>query len=133
MWRWAMAQPFFGYLLRCADGSYYVGHTDDLESRMGQDNEGESCAYTATRRPVELIWCQEFYSRAEALAAELQIKRWSRAKKEALARGDFDALGLAAKKKDWSSYRERKRRASDRAGPLDTAAEKTRPTRGERK
>jgi tRNA/rRNA methyltransferase len=81
---------------------------------------------------VELIWSQEFYSREEALAAEFQIKGWSRAKKEALARGDFKALGLAAKK-DWKAYRERKNRASDRAGPLDTAAEKTRPTRGERK
>jgi tRNA/rRNA methyltransferase len=126
-----MAEPFFAYLLRCADGSYYVGHTDDLERRVGEHNTGESCAYTTTRRPVELIWCQEFYSRAEALAAEFQIKRWSRAKKEALARGDFNSLSLAAKKKDWDSYRQRKQQPSH--APLDTAAEKTRPTRGERK
>ena len=128
-----MAEPLFAYMRRCADGSYYVGHTDDLERRVGQHNEGEGCEYTATRGPVKLIWCQDFYSRIEALAAELQIKKWSRAKKEALARGDFNALGLAAKKKDWDSYRERKRQTRDGREPLDTAAEKTRPTRGERK
>lgn len=103
-----MARPFVAYLLRCADESYYVGHTDDLERRFHEHVEGGKCAYTERRRPVELVWSQEFATRAEALAAELQIKGWSRAKKQALIREDFAALSSAAKKKDWASYRRRR-------------------------
>ena len=99
-------------MLRCADGSHYVGHTDNLERRIGEHEEGGKCAYTETRRPVHLIWSQEFSSREEAPAAELQIKNWSRAKKEALAGGNFEGLSLAAKKKDWQSYRRRRERSS---------------------
>jgi predicted GIY-YIG superfamily endonuclease len=106
-----MAEPFVAYMLRCVDGTYYVGHTDNLERRIGEHEEGGKCAYTETRRPVRLIWSQEFSTRAEALAAELQIKGWSRAKKEALADGNFEALTLAAKKKDWQSYRKRSQRS----------------------
>ena len=79
---------FWTYLLRCADGSYYAGHTDDLERRIGQHGAGEIAGYTQTRRPVSLFWSQDFPTRTEALAAERQIKGWSRAKKEALAAGD---------------------------------------------
>jgi predicted GIY-YIG superfamily endonuclease len=80
---------FAAYLLRCADGSYYAGHTDDLHCRLGQHRSGECGGYTASRRPVELVWSQDFVTRAEALAAERQIKGWSRAKKEALMAGDW--------------------------------------------
>lgn len=128
-----MAQPFFTYMLCCADRSFYVGHTDDLDSRMREHHEGGKCAYTERRRPVRLIWSQEFATREEALAAELQIKKWSRAKKSALADGNFEALSRAAKKKDWQSYRQRSQRsASQRSAPLDTPPEKTGATRDER-
>jgi predicted GIY-YIG superfamily endonuclease len=103
-----MGRPFFAYMLRCADGSYYVGHTDDLERRVLEHAEGGKCAYTESRRPVQLVWSQEFASREEAVAAEMQIKDWSRAKKQALISGDFAALSRAAKKKDWTSYRRRR-------------------------
>ena len=106
---YSVGQPFFAYLLLCADGSYYVGHTDNLERRIAEHGEGGMCAYTATRRPVRLVWSQEFAGREEALAAELQIKRWSRVKKQALAGGNFDELSKAAKKKTWAAYRERHR------------------------
>ncbi|WP_338056202.1 TrmH family RNA methyltransferase [Sphingomonas mesophila] len=79
-------------MLRCADGSYYVGHTDDLERRIGEHQTGATKGYTFRRRPVELAWSQDFTTRAEALAAELQIKDWSRAKKEALIRSDWAAV-----------------------------------------
>jgi len=69
---------FWIYILRCADDSYYTGHTDDLERRLAQHHNGEMGGYTATRRPVELIFSQECVSREEALSAELQIKGWSR-------------------------------------------------------
>jgi len=88
---------FWSYVLRCADGSYYVGHTDDLERRVAQHQSGEIKGYTSSRLPVELMWSQEFSSREEALTAEFQVKDWSRAKKEALFRGDWSALSDAAK------------------------------------
>jgi len=103
-----MAEPFVVYMLRCVDGTYYVGHTDNLDRRIGEHEEGGKCAYTETRRPVRLIWSQEFSTRAEALGAELQVKGWNRAKKEALADGNFEALTQAAKKKAWQGYRRRK-------------------------
>ncbi len=83
---------FYTYLLRCADGSYYVGHSDDLEARIGAHQAGALPGYTQNRRPVELLWSQDFPTRDEALGAEQQIKGWSRAKKEALVRGDWEAI-----------------------------------------
>jgi len=89
---------FWVYILRCSDDSYYTGHTDNLEHRIGQHMTGACGGYTATRLPVELVWSQEFATRAEALETELRIKPWSRKKKEALMRGDWQQLSQAAKK-----------------------------------
>jgi tRNA/rRNA methyltransferase len=89
---------FYAYLLRCADGSYYAGHTDDLDTRFAQHQAGESPGYTQSRRPVELVWSDRFPDRDSAFAAEQQIKGWSRAKKEALIRGDWEAISALAKK-----------------------------------
>jgi predicted GIY-YIG superfamily endonuclease len=83
---------FWVYILRCSDGSYYTGHTDDLQHRIGFHQAGEVAGYTHTRRPLELVHSQEFATREEALSAELQIKGWNRAKKEALIRGDWDEV-----------------------------------------
>jgi tRNA/rRNA methyltransferase len=88
---------FWMYVLRCSDGSYYTGHTDDLERRLGEHQSGLVKGYTHTRRPVQLMWSQDFPSREEAIAAERQIKGWSKAKKEALFRSDWRALSDAAK------------------------------------
>jgi putative endonuclease len=74
--------------LLCADGSYYVGSTrGSLESRLAQHDTGTLGGYTARRRPVTLIFHQEFERITDAIAAERQVKAWSRAKKEALMRG----------------------------------------------
>jgi predicted GIY-YIG superfamily endonuclease len=87
---------FWTYMLRCADESFYVGHTDHLERRIGMHDAGEFGGYTATRRPVVRVWSQEHSTREDALAAERQIKGWSRAKKQALIRGDWlEILRLA--------------------------------------
>jgi tRNA/rRNA methyltransferase len=102
-----MARPFFTYMLRCSDGSYYVGHTDDVEQRVSQHEAGSVAGYTATRLPVRLVWFEEFPTREEAKAAELQIKNWSRKKKKALIGGKIDALKEAARK-DWELYRQRR-------------------------
>jgi len=87
---------FWAYMLRCSDGSYYVGHTDNLERRVAQHQAGELPGYTHDRRPVELAWSESFGTREEALAAEMRIKPWSRAKKEALIASDWKALSIAA-------------------------------------
>jgi predicted GIY-YIG superfamily endonuclease len=89
---------FWVYVLRCADGSYYTGHTDDLEQRVGKHRSGYYGGYTAQRLPVELAWSQECATREEALSAELQIKGWSRKKKEAMMRGDWGEVSALAKK-----------------------------------
>jgi len=88
---------FWVYLLRCADGSYYAGHTDDFEKRIGEHTTGGCGGYTATRLPVELVWNQECATRIEALSFERQIKGWTRAKKEALIRGDWEEISRLAK------------------------------------
>ncbi|NOT10829.1 MAG: GIY-YIG nuclease family protein [Methylococcaceae bacterium] len=87
---------FWVYILRCADGSYYTGHTDDLERRMAQYQAGECTGYTAKRLPVEFVWSQETVTREEALSAERQIKGWSRNKKEAMMRGDWEVVSRLA-------------------------------------
>ena len=85
------------YILRCADGGLYVGiPRRTIEERMSEHAQGISEGYTKTRRPVELL----HYERAdEAVAAERRIKGWSRAKKVAYIRGDFDALHAFAKRR----------------------------------
>ena len=89
----------FVYMLRCADGSFYTGVTRrPLEERVGDHNSGALGGYTATRRPVELVWHQEFHSAGEAIEAERRIKGWSRRKKLALIDGDWERLKRAAKK-----------------------------------
>ncbi len=94
------------YLLRCADGSYYVGTAQrGLERRLAEHQQGLAAGYTAWRRPVELVYAQEFETITDALSAERKLKGWSRAKKEALIRGDFDALpGLA--RSTWRKQRD---------------------------
>ncbi len=83
---------FWVYMLRCADGSFYAGHTDDLERRVGQHIAGNVSCYTFSRRPVVLVYAQTCESRIEALTAERQIKGWSRAKKGALTVGDWKTI-----------------------------------------
>jgi len=90
---------FWTYILQCADGSYYVGHTDDLELRIAKHQDGTFGGYTSKRRPVTLICAEEFDSRESAFVRERQIKGWSRAKKEALAQSDWQSLVRLAKKR----------------------------------
>jgi predicted GIY-YIG superfamily endonuclease len=89
-------KPFFVYLLCCSDGSYYCGHTDDLDNRMLQ-HQHSSVGYTATRKPVTLVWKGEFERRDEGIAMERQIKGWSRAKKEAFIAGDWSKVSELAR------------------------------------
>lgn len=88
----------FTYILRCADDTLYVGQTEDLASREQTHNDGRGAVYTAKRRPVRIAYAEEHASIEKAIARERQLKRWSREKKEALIRGDRNAL-------DWLSHR----------------------------
>ncbi len=86
------------YILSCRDGSYYVGLTHELlELRVAQHNAGTFGGYTMKRRPVALAFSQHFEHVTDAIAAERQIKGWSRAKKEALISGDFERLRALAR------------------------------------
>jgi acetate kinase len=95
-------KPFHVYLLRCADGSYYCGHTDNIDIRMQQHHVGD-IGYTATRKPLALVWQGEFETREGALAFELKVKGWSRAKKEALIAGDWQRVGELARSRSAST------------------------------
>jgi tRNA/rRNA methyltransferase len=87
---------FWTYILRLSNGIYYTGHTDDLDRRIAEHQSGVIKGYTHDKRPVELMWADEFPTRAEALEAELRVKSWSRAKKEALIAGNWERLSEAA-------------------------------------
>jgi putative endonuclease len=91
----------FVYILRCADGSYYVGSTRDtsVERRVSEHTMGMNPAsYTFRRRPVTLVFSEEFQQITDAIAAERRIKGWTRAKKEALIRGDWARVSQLAKR-----------------------------------
>ena len=85
--------PYAMYILKCSNGSYYTGLTKDLEARVREHQIGvHPDAYTFGRRPVELVWNEIVESYQEAFQWEQQIKGWSRAKKEALIRGDIEEI-----------------------------------------
>jgi len=88
-----MQNHFYVYILKCINGAYYVGHTDNIEQRLSQHHAGAiSNCYTRTRRPLELIFVQSFSTRDDAFHAERQIKGWSRKKKEALMQEDWQEI-----------------------------------------
>ena len=87
------------YLLECADGSFYVGSTTDLDRRISQHNLGEGASYTRPRRrrPVRLVWCAEFSRVDDAYLYEKQIQNWGRAKRQALVDGRLGDLPALAR------------------------------------
>jgi predicted GIY-YIG superfamily endonuclease len=94
-------------MLRCADGSYYVGQTSDLERRLAEHRTGVYAGYTASRRPVELVWHEHVQTENDAFMLERRLKGWTRAKKEALITGDIMQLHEIVKD-------ERRRREAER-------------------
>ena len=93
---------FYAYLLRCRDGTYYAGHTDDLDQRMANHQSGCLGGYTATRRPVTLVWHETFQTRDDAFAVERKLKGWGRAKKEALIAGDWPRVQTLSRNRQGS-------------------------------
>jgi len=86
------------YILKCSDGSYYTGSTNDLERRLWQHQNGEGALYTKNRLPVELVYYEEYERIDYAFYREKQVKDWSRKKKEALIEGKLEELPRLAKK-----------------------------------
>ena len=80
------------YILECSDGSFYTGSTTDLETRIDQHVRGEGAVYTRSRLPVRLVFFEEFERIDEAFLREKQVQGWSRKKKNALIKGEYDKL-----------------------------------------
>jgi putative endonuclease len=83
---------FWTYMLKCSDGRYYTGHTENLEHRIGQHQCGQGSRFTRARLPVTLVWSENFGTRIEALEAERIVSGWSRAKKEAMIAGNWSLV-----------------------------------------
>ncbi|MBH1999036.1 MAG: GIY-YIG nuclease family protein [Sphingomonadaceae bacterium] len=85
------------YLLRCRDGSFYAGHTENLELRIAQHEQGVTGGYTATRRPVVLVWTEILGHGMRRSLPSAVSKGWSRATKQALIDGDWERLKRLAR------------------------------------
>lgn len=91
---------WYMYILECADKSLYVGVTSDLELRFKQHVSGRGGNFTSRNRPTKILYREEFDLRSMAVARENQVKRWTRAKKLALACGDLERLSSLSVSKD---------------------------------
>ena len=100
------------YILECSDKSFYTGLTTDIDARLRQHENGFYDGYTSSRRPVRLVWCEDFDDLDQAIDVERQIKGWTRAKKEALIAGDFLLLHELSK----STERRRRDGSNNKGG-----------------
>src|SRR5215218_776354 len=96
----ATSPLFFVYVLRCSDGSLYVGRTQDIASRVEVHNAGRGASWTASRRPVTLVYQEYFPSELLAVRREAQLKGWTHAKKEALIAGNIELLRSLSKSRN---------------------------------
>ena len=89
------------YILECSDNSFYIGHTDDIDKRVFEHMQGQVSGYTKTRLPIKVVYTQSFGTRYEAIAAEQQIKKWTRKKKKALIEEDWETIKKLSKGYDF--------------------------------
>jgi putative endonuclease len=82
-----MEEEWYFYIVKCRDGSYYSGITNNIEHRVKEHNTGKGAKYTYSRRPVKLVYCEKCDNASQARKREVQIKNWSRVKKEQLILG----------------------------------------------
>ncbi|MBN3580934.1 GIY-YIG nuclease family protein [Algoriphagus aestuarii] len=100
-----LLKSFFVYILKCADSSYYTGVTNNIERRFAEHQDGiDPLSYTYYRRPLELVFLQDFQQINEAISFEKQFKKWSRTKKEALIKGNWEQLKDLSKCKNETSH-----------------------------
>ncbi|MFD0837170.1 GIY-YIG nuclease family protein [Mariniflexile aquimaris] len=97
---------YFVYILKCSDGSYYTGITNDIQKRFVEHQTGYSKdSYTYKRRPLSLEFYQEFNDVLQAIFFEKKIKGWTRAKKLTLINGDFDMLQILSECRNATHYK----------------------------
>jgi putative endonuclease len=101
-----MFKLLYVYMLRCADDSFYVGVTNDINRRLDEHAEGiNPDSYTHSRRPVELVYWQDFTNYKQAIDWETRLKKWSRKKKQALADENWPRLKKLAECKNETTHR----------------------------
>ncbi len=99
-------KKYYVYILKCNDNTFYTGITSNLEKRLVQHKAGfDPNSYTFKRRPIKLVWNQDFFDPNQAIVFEKKIKKWSKAKKKALIKGDFDLLPTLSECKNDSHYK----------------------------
>jgi putative endonuclease len=91
-------RPHFVYIIECADGSYYIGSARDVAGRVQAHNAGKAATWTASRRPVVLVYEEKHPDETSALQREKHIKRWTHAKKEALIARNKALLKMLSKR-----------------------------------
>lgn len=91
--------------MECSDGSYYTGSTIDLQKRINEHHNGQGTNHTKKRLPIKLVYVEEYLNIATAFEREKQIQGWSRAKKEVLITGDFDALPNLSECKNETNFK----------------------------
>ncbi len=97
---------YFVYIVECSDGLLYTGVTNDPDRRINEHNDGiDKDSFTFKRRPVNMIFLQDFNEAEQAIYFEKKIKKWSSKKKRALAAGDYDILPLLSECKNSSNFR----------------------------
>jgi predicted GIY-YIG superfamily endonuclease len=89
---------WYTYILKCADGSFYTGHTDNLTERLNRHNTARGPKWTASRLPVRLVYQECYETKESAVRREIQIKKWSRSKKDALIKGKDKKLKSLSKR-----------------------------------
>lgn len=94
-----MPDKYYVYIIKCKNGSYYIGHTNDLERRMKDHQVGYGSKFTMDNEAELPLYYEKFASRSDAMKREAQLKRWSRAKKEALIKGDLEKLHELSKRR----------------------------------
>ena len=97
------------YILKCSDSSYYTGSTTDLENRLHEHATGAYDGYTAARRPLKLVWSDDFPGKDQVFDVERQIKGWTRNKKEPLIHGDFKLLHELAECKNKTNFEKKEK------------------------
>lgn len=115
-------KTYFVYILKCLDKSYYTGVTNDFESRIAEHNDGtDPYSYTFKRRPVELVFLQDFREIQEAIAFEKQVKGWGRKKKEAIIQNNWQLLKSLSECKNHTSHKNFEKNSS--ANQLENGVE----------
>ena len=97
---------YYVYILRCNDASYYTGVTNNIDRRLAEHSQGlDSTCYTFNRRPIELVFAQDFQSVTEAIAFEKQVKGWTRKKKEAIIADNWERLKSLSECKNMTTHK----------------------------